>query len=139
MLKFRTMRENAEINGSAFAEENDPRVTKLGKWLRKTRMDEIPQFWNVLRGDMSIIGPRPEQIGFAAQFAQDIPLYELRHNVKPGITGWAQVMQGYAAGTDETKVKLCYDFYYVKHVSLGLDLIIIFQTFQTILTFFGAR
>lgn len=139
MLKFRTMRENAEINGSAFAEENDPRVTKLGKWLRKTRMDEIPQFWNVLRGDMSIIGPRPEQIGFAAQFAQDIPLYELRHNVKPGITGWAQVMQGYAAGTDETKVKLCYDFYYVKHVSLGLDLRIIFQTFQTILTFFGAR
>lgn len=139
MLKFRTMKPNAEANGSAFAEQNDPRITRLGKWLRKTRIDEIPQFWNVLIGEMSIIGPRPEQVSFAEQFAKDIPLYDLRHNVKPGITGWAQVMQGYAAGTDETKIKLCYDFYYVKHVSLGLDLRIIYQTFQTILTFFGAR
>ena len=139
MLKFRTMKQNAEANGSAFAQENDPRITRLGRWLRKTRIDEIPQFWNVLIGDMSIIGPRPEQVGFAEQFAKEIPLYDLRHNVQPGITGWAQVMQGYAAGTDETKTKLCYDFYYVKHVSLGLDLRIIYQTFQTILTFFGAR
>jgi lipopolysaccharide/colanic/teichoic acid biosynthesis glycosyltransferase len=139
MVKFRTMKQNAEENGAVFASQGDPRVTKTGQFLRKFRLDEIPQFWNVFKGDMSIIGPRPEQAGFAREFQEDIPLYNLRHNVRPGITGWAQVMQGYAAGTDETREKLCYDFYYVKHCSAGLDLRIVYLTIHTILTGFGSR
>lgn len=139
MVKFRTMQQNSEENGAAFASHGDPRVTKTGQFLRKFRLDEIPQFWNVLKGDMSIIGPRPEQAGFAREFEEDIPLYALRHNVRPGITGWAQVMQGYAATMDETREKLCYDFYYVKHYSLGLDLRIVYLTLHTILTGFGSR
>jgi lipopolysaccharide/colanic/teichoic acid biosynthesis glycosyltransferase len=139
MVKFRTMTQNSEENGAAFASHGDPRVTKTGQFLRKFRLDEIPQFWNVLKGDMSIIGPRPEQAGFAREFEEDIPLYALRHNVRPGITGWAQVMQGYAATVDETREKLCYDFYYVKHCSLGLDLRIVGLTLHTILTGFGSR
>ncbi|MGL4611402.1 MAG: sugar transferase [Trueperaceae bacterium] len=139
MVKFRTMKRNSEENGAAFASQGDPRVTKTGQFLRKFRLDEIPQFWNVFKGDMSIIGPRPEQAGFAREFEQEIPLYSLRHNVRPGITGWAQVMQGYAATVNETKEKLCYDFYYVKHCSLGLDLRIVYFTIRTILTGFGSR
>lgn len=139
MVKFRTMKHNSEENGAAFASHGDPRVTKTGQFLRKFRLDEIPQFWNVLKGDMSIIGPRPEQAGFAREFEEDIPLYALRHNVRPGITGWAQVMQGYAASVDETREKLCYDFYYVKHCSLGLDIRIVYLTIHTILTGFGSR
>jgi lipopolysaccharide/colanic/teichoic acid biosynthesis glycosyltransferase len=139
MVKFRTMKHNSEENGAAFASHGDPRVTKTGQFLRKFRLDEIPQFWNVLRGDMSIIGPRPEQAGFAREFEEEIPLYPLRHNVRPGITGWAQVMQGYAATVDETREKLCYDFYYVKHCSLGLDVRIVYLTIHTILTGFGSR
>jgi lipopolysaccharide/colanic/teichoic acid biosynthesis glycosyltransferase len=139
MVKFRTMKTNSEENGAAFASLQDPRVTKIGQFLRKFRLDEIPQFWNVLKGDMSIIGPRPEQISFAKRFDKEIPLYSLRHNVRPGITGWAQVMQGYAAGTDETREKLCYDVYYVKNCSAGLDLRIIYHTIQTVLTGFGSR
>ncbi len=139
MIKFRTMKQNSEENGAAFASHGDPRVTKTGQFLRKFRLDEIPQFWNVLKGDMSIIGPRPEQAGFAREFEEDIPLYALRHNVRPGITGWAQVMQGYAATVNETREKLCYDFYYVKHSSLGLDMRIVYLTIHTILTGFGSR
>jgi lipopolysaccharide/colanic/teichoic acid biosynthesis glycosyltransferase len=133
------MKQNSEENGAAFASHGDPRVTKTGQFLRKFRLDEIPQFWNVLKGDMSIIGPRPEQAGFAREFEEDIPLYALRHNVRPGITGWAQVMQGYAATVSETREKLCYDFYYVKHCSLGLDIRIVYLTIHTILTGFGSR
>jgi lipopolysaccharide/colanic/teichoic acid biosynthesis glycosyltransferase len=139
MVKFRTMKQNSEENGAAFATHRDPRVTKTGQFLRKFRLDEIPQFWNVFKGDMSIIGPRPEQAGFAREFEKDIPLYALRHNVRPGITGWAQVMQGYAATVNETREKICYDFYYVKHYSLGLDLRIVYLTVHTILTGFGSR
>jgi lipopolysaccharide/colanic/teichoic acid biosynthesis glycosyltransferase len=139
MVKFRTMKQNSEEKGAAFASHGDPRVTKTGQFLRKFRLDEIPQFWNVLKGDMSIIGPRPEQAGFAREFEDDIPLYALRHNVRPGITGWAQVMQGYAATVNETREKLCYDFYYVKHCSLGLDVRIVYLTIHTILTGFGSR
>jgi lipopolysaccharide/colanic/teichoic acid biosynthesis glycosyltransferase len=139
MVKFRTMRTNSEENGAAFATLQDPRVTKIGQFLRKFRLDELPQFWNVFKGDMSIIGPSPEQAGFAKDFEHQIPLYNLRHNVRPGITGWAQVMHGYAASTDETREKLCYDFYYVKQCSLGLDLRIVYMTLHTILTGFGSR
>lgn len=139
MVKFRSMRSDAEVNGAAFASLKDARVTRTGAFLRKFRLDELPQFWNVLLGEMSIIGPRPEQEGFAKQFEGEIPLYSLRHNVLPGITGWAQVMNGYAAGTDETLQKLRYDFYYVKHFSLELDVQVVVKTIGTMLTGFGSR
>lgn len=139
MVKFRTMVAGAEENGSAFASEADPRITRIGAFLRQYRLDEIPQFWNVLLGDMSVIGPRPEQLTFAAQFDDDIPLYQLRHNVRPGISGWAQVRQGYAANTIETETKLRYDFFYVKHCSFSLDVTIVWRTILTILTGFGSR
>lgn len=139
IVKFRTMVADAEMNGSVFASQGDPRVTRIGAFLRQFRLDELPQFWNVLKGEMSIIGPRPEQIAFADQFAEEIPLYQLRHNVRPGITGWAQVRQGYAADTIETETKLRYDFYYVKHCSFGLDVTIVWRTILTILTGFGSR
>jgi len=139
MVKFRTMRTDAERGGAKFAEKADDRVTRLGRWLRKFRLDELPQFWNVLKGEMSLIGPRPEQVKFAAEFAKEIPYYNYRHLVKPGITGWAQVMHGYAAGKKETQEKLEYDLYYVKYLSLWLDLLIIAKTIRTILTGFGAR
>jgi lipopolysaccharide/colanic/teichoic acid biosynthesis glycosyltransferase len=139
MVKFRSMRSDAERNGAAFATVGDARVTRIGAFLRKFRLDELPQFWNVVRGEMSIIGPRPEQDGFAKQFEGEIPLYSLRHNVLPGITGWAQVRNGYAAGADETVEKLRYDFYYVKHFSLELDMQVVVKTVATMLTGFGAR
>ena len=139
MIKFRTMRIDAERDGAKFARDGDHRVTRVGRWLRKFRLDELPQFWNVLKGEMSLIGPRPEQVPFARQFADEIPYYSYRHLVKPGITGWAQVTQGYAAGKEETWEKLEYDLYYVKHLSLWLDLLIILKTLRTILTGFGAR
>ena len=139
MVKFRTMRPNAESGGARFADTDDARITKAGALLRRYRLDELPQFWNVLRGDMSIIGPRPEQSTFADSFERSIPLYELRHNVRPGITGWAQVHQGYAAGDASTKTKLSYDLYYVKHMSVQLDVRIVAKTIATILTGFGAR
>jgi lipopolysaccharide/colanic/teichoic acid biosynthesis glycosyltransferase len=139
MVKFRTMSTDAEQHGSAFATMDDPRITRVGGFLRQFRLDEIPQFWNVLMGDMSIIGPRPEQLAFAEQFDEEIPLYQLRHNLRPGITGWAQVRHGYAANTIETRTKLRYDFYYVKHCSFGLDVQIVIGTIRTILTGFGSR
>ena len=139
MVKFRTMRADAEFNGSAFATHADPRITKVGHFLRKFRLDEVPQLWNVLLGDMSIIGPRPEQRGFASQFADEIPLYDLRHNLRPGITGWAQVMQGYADDTLGTKLKLRHDFYYVRRCSFALDFRIVLETLRTIATGFGSR
>jgi lipopolysaccharide/colanic/teichoic acid biosynthesis glycosyltransferase len=139
MVKFRTMLVDAERDGSAFASHGDARVTRIGAFLRQYRLDEIPQFWNVLKGEMSIIGPRPEQLSFAAQFDEQIPLYQLRHNVRPGISGWAQVKQGYAANSIETETKLRYDFYYVKHFSFALDAAIVWRTVMTILTGFGSR
>jgi len=139
MVKFRTMRTDAERGGAKFAKEADDRVTRLGRWLRKFRLDELPQFWNVLKGEMSLIGPRPEQVKFAEEFTKEIPYYSYRHLVKPGITGWAQVMHGYAAGKEETREKLEYDLYYVKYLSLWLDFLIVAKTIRTILTGFGAR
>lgn len=137
--KFRTMRPDSEQSGAKFATKDDSRITATGRFLRKYRLDELPQFWNVLKGDMSIIGPRPEQETFVQEFSQTIPLYDLRHSVLPGITGWAQVRHGYAAGKDETHQKLRHDLYYVKNLSLILDLEVVVLTIRTILTGFGSR
>jgi exopolysaccharide biosynthesis polyprenyl glycosylphosphotransferase len=139
MVKFRSMTLEADDSVARFAEDGDSRVTRVGKWLRKFRLDELPQFWNVLRGEMSIIGPRPEQVWFAQQFEAEIPFYAYRHLVKPGITGWAQINQGYAADSTETREKLAHDLFYIKHLSLWLDSVIVVKTIRTILTGFGAR
>jgi lipopolysaccharide/colanic/teichoic acid biosynthesis glycosyltransferase len=138
IYKFRTMR-NGRDDGPSFTSSGDERVTPVGRFLRKFRLDEFPQFLNVLKGDMSIIGPRPEQVPFVDEFERSIPMYAYRHLVRPGITGWAQVGQGYAAGADETRDKLSYDLYYVKHQSLLLDVVIVFRTLKTVLSGFGAR
>lgn len=139
IAKFRTMTTDSERSGPAFAQQGDARVTPLGSFLRKYRLDELPQFWNVLRGEMSIIGPRPEQWAFAADFEENIPLYACRHWVRPGITGWAQVNQGYTDSMGQTVEKLQYDFYYVKNLSFTLDAVIVGKTIQTILNGFGSR
>ena len=139
IYKFRSMRYDSEANGAAFAQKGDSRITRVGAVIRKFRIDEIPQFWNVLRGDMSIIGPRPEQIPFVEQFEQNIPYYQLRHIVRPGITGWAQVTRGYAANETQTAEKLAADLYYVKQLSFSLDFLILIKTIWTILTGFGSR
>lgn len=138
IYKFRSMRFEP-LAQAQFAQENDPRITRLGHFIRKTRLDEIPQLWNILRGDMSLIGPRPEQEKFVHQFAEQIPSYPYRHLVRPGLTGWAQVQQGYAASADETVIKLSYDLYYVTHYSLAMDLLIVLKTIKTVLTGHGAR
>lgn len=139
VFKIRSMRIDSESAGAAFAATGDTRVTRIGSFIRKFRIDEWPQFLNVLIGDMSLIGPRPEQVPFVAKFEQSIPYYQLRHIVRPGITGWAQVRQGYAAGESETAEKLALDLYYVKRVSFTLDFLIFMKTLGTILTGFGAR
>ncbi len=138
LFKFRSMRHSDDTT-ARFAQDKDPRITRLGQFLRKTRLDEIPQLWNVLRGEMSLIGPRPEQLDFVRQFASRIPSYPYRHLVRPGLTGWAQVQQGYAASEDETLTKLGYDLYYVSHYSLAMDLLIAFKTVRIVLTGQGAR
>jgi lipopolysaccharide/colanic/teichoic acid biosynthesis glycosyltransferase len=139
MYKFRSMTLGADAEGAKFAETKDKRVTRVGAFIRKFRLDELPQFWNILIGDMSLIGPRPEQVRFVEQFERDIPYYAYRHLVRPGITGWAQVNHGYAADHEETRKKLEHDLYYVKHFSFWLDVLIGFKTIGTILTGFGAR
>ncbi|WII92406.1 exopolysaccharide biosynthesis polyprenyl glycosylphosphotransferase [Kingella negevensis] len=139
IYKFRSMTLDSEKDGAKLAQVGDARITRVGKFIRKTRLDELPQFWNILRGDMSLIGPRPEQKVFVEQFNERIPFYNYRHIVKPGLSGWAQVTQGYAGNEDETQIKLEHDFYYIKHFSLSLDILIIFKTIKTILTGFGAR
>ena len=139
MYKFRSMLPCAESNGAQMATSNDMRVTKFGSFIRQTRLDELPQFINVLKGEMSLIGPRPEQLDFVKRFNDTIPFYRYRHIVKPGISGWAQVMHGYASDEDETKVKLEHDFFYIKNFSLTLDLLIVIKTIQTMITGFGAR
>lgn len=139
IYKFRSMCKDSEKDGAQFASSGDMRVTRIGKFIRKTRIDELPQFFNVLKGDMSLIGPRPEQKAFVEKFEEEIPFYNYRHIVKPGISGWAQVVHGYAADVDDTKVKVEHDFYYIKNFSLWLDVLIIFKTLKTMLTGFGAR
>jgi lipopolysaccharide/colanic/teichoic acid biosynthesis glycosyltransferase len=138
VVKFRSMYINHE--GSHFTEQDeDHRITRAGKILRKYRLDELPQFWNVLKGEMSLIGPRPESAELAKWYDGEVPFFAYRHVVRPGISGWAQVMHGYAAGVDEMKDKLAYDFYYIKHFSLWLDLLIWYKTIRTVLTGFGSR
>lgn len=139
VYKFRSMRTDSEKHGAQFASAGDNRITRVGRFIRKTRLDELPQFFNILKGEMSLIGPRPEQKVFVDAFEQEIPFYNYRHIVKPGISGWAQVMQGYAADTESTQIKLEYDFYYIKNFSFSLDALIFFKTIKTMLTGFGAR
>jgi sugar transferase (PEP-CTERM system associated) len=137
--KFRSMRKDAEQGTPIWARTDDDRVTRVGRLIRKTRLDELPQLWNVLRGDMSFVGPRPERPFFVAQLASQIPLYEQRHAVRPGITGWAQVKYRYGASIEDAYEKLRYDLYYVKHMSLAFDLTILFDTIKVVLFAKGAR
>ncbi len=138
ILKFRSMSFDAGAP-ARFAARQDPRVTRVGRIIRKYRLDEIPQLWNVLCGHMSLIGPRPEQIPMVEQFSDTIPYYPYRHLVRPGLSGWAQVEQGYVGSDEETVTKLSYDLYYVKHCSLALDLVIAIKTLRTLATGYGAR
>lgn len=139
ILKFRSMKIDAEKEGAQFASKNDTRVTRIGNFIRKTRIDELPQLINVLKGDMSFIGPRPERPQFVLGFEQSIPHYSLRHTVKPGITGWAQICYPYGDTVEDTRKKLQYDLYYIKNYSLFLDLTIFAQTVQVVLFGQGAR
>jgi sugar transferase (PEP-CTERM system associated) len=139
LAKFRSMRQDAEQGTPVWAQAEDDRVTRVGRFIRRTRLDELPQLWNVLRGDMSFVGPRPERPFFIAQLAAEIPLYEQRHAVKPGITGWAQVKYRYGASMADSLEKLRYDLYYVKHMSLPFDLTILFDTVKVVLLGKGAR
>lgn len=137
ILKFRTMVKNAEANGAVFTSVNDVRVTSFGKFLRKTRIDEFPQFVNILKGDMAVIGPRPERPVFVKEIATIMPFYETRHVIKPGLTGWAQVNYSYGESIDDSLIKLQYDLYYIKHRSIYLDLNIAFKTITTVLFYRG--
>ena len=121
------------------AQPGDDRITRAGRFIRRTRLDELPQLWNVLRGEMSLIGPRPEQAEFAHHFAAAMPAYPYRHLMRPGLTGWAQVQHGYTDSAEQTAIKLSYDLYYVTHCSMALDLLIAYKTVHTVLTGFGAR
>jgi len=139
LLKFRSMRIDAEENGPVWAESNDQRITRVGRMIRKLRLDEIPQMINVLRGEMSFVGPRPERPFFIEQLKEEIPFYSLRHIVKPGITGWAQIRYSYGASKEDALEKLKYDLYYVKHMSTSFDLMIILETIKIALMGKGAR
>jgi sugar transferase (PEP-CTERM system associated) len=139
LIKFRSMTINAEKDGPVWAVKDDNRVTKVGSFIRKVRIDEIPQMWNVLKGEMSFVGPRPERPVFVEQLEKIIPYYSLRNHVKPGITGWAQICYPYGASAEDALRKLEYDLYYIKNMSLRMDLLIIFQTIKTVLFQKGAR
>ena len=139
LWKFRSMRHQSQPEVARFASPEDERITRVGRHIRRWRLDELPQLWNVLRGQMSLIGPRPEQTQFVEAFSTRIPAYTYRHLVRPGLTGWAQMQQGYADSEEETVVKLSYDLYYVAHYSMALDLLIAYKTVRTILNGFGAR
>ena len=139
MYKFRSMVTDAERGGAQFAARGDKRVTRVGKFIRKYRIDELPQLYNVLRGDMSLIGPRPEQKNLLDELVEEIPLFPFRHSVRPGITGWAQVCQGYAYDVDSSSEKITYDLFYIKNLSFLLDMTIIVRTIRIMLTGFGSR
>jgi sugar transferase (PEP-CTERM system associated) len=132
--KFRSMGINAEKGGKPqWAAQNDPRVTRVGDFIRKVRIDELPQLWNVFKGEMSFVGPRPERPFFVEQLSADIPYYNVRHSIKPGITGWAQVRYGYGASVEDAVQKLQYDLYYVKNNSLFLDILVLIDTMKVVL------
>jgi exopolysaccharide biosynthesis polyprenyl glycosylphosphotransferase len=133
LIKFRTMRQLVETDDAIWQRDNASRVTRLGHILRKYRLDETPQFINILRGDMSLVGPRPEMATNVTTFSAVIPFYNLRHEVRPGLTGWAQVKAGYSMTVEEVTQKLCYDLYYVKHMTLRFDLRILFDTVKFVL------
>ena len=139
VYKFRSMRADAEKNGAVWASAQDARVTKFGKFIRKVRIDELPQIWNILKGDMSFIGPRPERMAFVTKLKETIPYYSLRHTVKPGLTGWAQVCYPYGASEEDARRKLEYDLYYIKNMSILLDINIVFKTVGVVLFPKGAR
>ena len=139
VYKFRSMRADAEKNGAVWASAHDARVTTFGKFIRKVRIDELPQIWNILKGDMSFIGPRPERMAFVTKLKETIPYYSLRHTVKPGLTGWAQVCYPYGASEDDARRKLEYDLYYIKNMSILLDINIVFKTVGVVLFPKGAR
>lgn len=137
LYKLRSMRQDAEANGLQFTQKNDQRITKIGKFLRVTHLDELPQIWNVLRGDMSLIGPRPERPEFVVELTNQMPFYALRHLTRPGVSGWAQVSFPYAASFEDNLKKLQYDLYYIKHRSLMLDLAILLKTVRIVLKRIG--
>jgi sugar transferase (PEP-CTERM system associated) len=140
VYKFRTMRQDAEAKtGPTWAGQDDPRITRVGRFLRASRLDEIPQLWCVLRGDMAFVGPRPERPEFVDWLTKEIPYYPVRHVVRPGITGWAQIRYKYGNTVEDAKQKLQYDLFYIKNVSLGLDILIMFQTIKTIILARGAQ
>jgi exopolysaccharide biosynthesis polyprenyl glycosylphosphotransferase len=137
--KFRSMRQDAEKSGARWASAQDPRVSRVGKWLRKWRLDELPQLINVLKGEMSLVGPRPERPVFVQELRNSIPYYDLRHTVRPGITGWAQTCFRYGASREDSHIKLQYDLFYVKNLSLWLDFKIIIHTTKVMFMGEGAR
>ncbi|PIV92926.1 MAG: sugar transferase [Flavobacteriaceae bacterium CG17_big_fil_post_rev_8_21_14_2_50_33_15] len=137
IIKYRTMVKNAEKNGAVWAKKDDVRITPFGKILRNSRLDEMPQFLNILKGDMSLIGPRPERPYFVRELSQTIPFYETRHIIKPGLTGWAQVNTRYGSSVDDSLLKLQYDLYYIKHRSFFLDANILIKTLSTVIFFRG--
>jgi sugar transferase (PEP-CTERM system associated) len=134
LVKFRTMRQDAEAaNGPQWAVDNDPRVTRVGRFLRSLRLDDIPQWWCVLRGNMALVGPRPERPEFVEWLSKDIPYYGVRHMVRPGLTGWAQIKYRHVSTVEDAREELQYDLFYIKNASIGLDLLIMFQTIKTVL------
>jgi sugar transferase (PEP-CTERM system associated) len=138
--KFRTMRQDAEADtGPTWANDDDPRITRVGRFLRTSRLDEIPQLWNVVRGDMGFVGPRPERPEFVEGLTKELPYYPVRHTIPPGITGWAQVRYKYGNTLEDAKEKLQYDLYYIKNMSLGFDLLIMFQTIKIVMLGRGAQ
>jgi sugar transferase (PEP-CTERM system associated) len=139
LLKFRSMREDAEAGGAQWAQKNDQRVTRIGKYLRKFRLDELPQFINVIRGEMSFVGPRPERPVFVDQLRDIISYYDERHSVRPGLTGWAQVQYAYGASIDDAFRKVEYDLFYLKNMSIVFDCVIILKTIRIVLTGRGSR
>jgi sugar transferase (PEP-CTERM system associated) len=139
LMKFRSMRVDAESDGPVWATKGDARTTRVGRVIRKIRVDEIPQFWNILRGEMSFVGPRPERPHFVAQLAEEIPFYEQRHLIAPGLTGWAQIKYPYGASIEDARQKLQYELFYIKNQSLILDAIIMFETIKIILFGRGAQ
>jgi sugar transferase (PEP-CTERM system associated) len=139
IMKFRSMRLDAEKDGPVWAQTGDDRTTRVGRVIRKIRVDEIPQFWNILKGEMNFVGPRPERPHFVAQLAEEIPFYAQRHLIQPGLTGWAQIKYPYGSSIEDARQKLQYDLYYIKNQSLVLDAVILFETVKTILFGRGAR